>query len=805
MKDFVFPSKPKAHPDAIISGPQYRFTVLTDRLLRYEWAEDGQFVDQASTFAINREFPVPDFHTKDTEDSLEIVTKDFHLSYDKKRFSTGGLVVGFNAKLTDWGAPWRFGSRCSNLGATARTLDEADGRIDMGQGILSREGYAAIDDSDSMLFDGHGFVAGRNPGDRVDGYLFTYGLDYKAAIKALYALSGKQPVLPRYSLGNWWSRYYRYSQDGYVELMDKFKERDIPLSVAVVDMDWHMVKDNRVPHAGWTGYTWDDDVFPDPEKFGRDLHERQLKITLNDHPHAGIHYHEDSYDEMAKFLGHDTSKKTPILFDPTSPKFMEAYLSILHRNVEKVACDFWWIDWQQGPYSKVPGLDPLWLLNHFHFLDNARNGQKPLIFSRYAGPGSHRYPVGFSGDTIISWASLEFQPEFTATASNIGYGWWSHDIGGHMLGSRDDELVTRWIQYGVFSPLMRLHSSNSPWMSKEPWMYKKEHELVMEHFLKLRHRLVPYIYTMNVTGAADDEPLVQPMYWSFPEQEKAYSVPNQYYFGSELIVAPVVKPRDTKTGLGVVQAWFPPTGRYVDIFTGTVYDGDRTLNLYRPLEMIPVLAHEGSIIPLDGSATPGNGCLNPESFEVLVVVGNDGEASVMEEAMDDTNKVPGEALRDNQRTSRIKYVQAEGRLIAKVAGGSWKFRLLAVTEIPKDLKVTVNNKDITKDVTAIIENYPQAPSMVIDCAFKAEANDEITIELGKDPQLSILDHAARMEKMLLEYQTVIDTKDRIWGVINDRKSPINVKIGKLMGLGLDEALIGPLTELVLADGRGLSL
>ena len=100
----------------------------------------------------------------------------------------------------------------------------------------------------------------------------------------------------------------------------------------------------------------------------------------------------------------------------------------------------------------MEGLDPLWMLNHFHFLDNARDGKRPMTFSRYAGPGSHRYPVGFSGDTVVTWESLQFQPYFTSTASNIGYGWWSHDIGGHMGGYKDDELEGRWVSAGrIFS------------------------------------------------------------------------------------------------------------------------------------------------------------------------------------------------------------------------------------------------------------------------------------------------------------------------------------------------------------------
>ncbi|EHY58216.1 hypothetical protein HRR83_004925 [Exophiala dermatitidis] len=824
MKSYHFESTPLARPEVIVQGPHYRFTLLTDRLLRYEWAYDGKFEDRASTFAINRDFPVPKFQTIDHPDELEIITDHFHLSYDKKRFNPSGLLCSFSAKVTLWGAQWRYGEendRRENLGGTARTLDECDGRCDMGTGVLSRFGYADVDDSKSMLFDGKGFVAGRLPGDRIDGYLFCHGHDYKGAIKDFYALSGKQPILPRWALGNWWSRYYKYHQDEYIKLMDEFRKKEVPLSVAVVDMDWHLVDDERVPHAGWTGYTWDDKLFPDPETFGRELHRRHLKITLNDHPHAGIHHHEDAYEEMARFLGHDTSKRNPILFDPTSPKFMEAYLTILHRNIEKIA-DFWWVDWQQGTHTKVPGIDPLWLLNHFHFLDSAHDGKRPLIFSRYAGPGSHRYPVGFSGDTVTTWASLAFQPEFTATASNIGYGWWSHDIGGHYGGARDDELVTRWVQFGVFSPIMRLHSSNSRWSSKEPWLYRKENETIIEKFMRLRHRLIPYLHTCNVLGSIEDEPLIQPMYWHFPKREEAYQVPNQYFFGSELVVAPIVTPKDKRTNLGRVKVWLPPSGRHVDIFTGTVYDGDRELNMYRALDQIPVLAGEGSIIPLDANPVPENGGPNPKHFEVLVVVGRDGKFNVIEDLADDweVNKSEGiEAAAvtaapattgDQQRSTQIEYKQQPGELTVRASSArDWTFRFLAITEIPQNLKVMVDGHDRTSDAVVTIETYPATPSVVVHVpkqdTEKENEKSALTISLGSDPQLSVLDHKARFERLLLDYQTEFDIKDRIWGIVNDRRSAINVKIGKLLSLSVDETLTEPVAELILSDVRGMQL
>lgn len=802
MDKYVLPCEPLASPDAVVAGANYRFTLLGGNVIRYEWSSDGQFEDRASTFAMNRRFPAPDHQIRDVDDQLEIVTPSFHLTYDKKRFSPSGLTVTLNSKVTLWGSEWKYGSDPeNNLGGTARTLDDVDGRCDLGAGIISRSGFASLDDSNSMLFDGKGFVATRLPGDRIDGYLFYYGHDFKRAMKSFYAISGDQPQLPRWALGNWWSRYHAYSADEYIGLMDKFSDRGVPLSVAVIDMDWHLVDDERVPHTGWTGYTWNKTLFPDPSGFGKALHDRKLKITLNDHPHAGVHHHEDLYEEMALALNHDTTKKAPIAFDSTCPKLMDAYLNILHRGIENIACDFWWIDWQQGASSRVPGLDPLWLLNHFHFLDSAQTKaiDQPLIFSRYAGPGSHRYPVGFSGDSITSWASFEFQPEFTATASNIGYGWWSHDLGGHMKGVRDDELVTRWIQFGAFSPILRLHSSNSPWTSKEPWLYCKESEAIIEQFMQFRHRLLPYLFTVNAETASSHEPLIQPMYWNFPSRDVAYEFPNQYYFGPHLIVAPIVKPRDNRTRQAMVKGWIPPQ-RHVDIFTGIVYDGDRELNMYRSLEQIPVLAPEGAIIPLDGKLVPGNGCGNPENFEVLVVVGQDGEFTIIEDPRDDIVKPETGLVEQEPRTAKIQYKQDSGQLRATVKGGAWSFRFLSMNEIPPSLKVTVNGSDIS-DADVRVENYPLVPSMVVNFQPLADGENDLIIDMGPSPQLSVMDHSSRIEDLLRNYQTEFDIKDRIWALVNQANRPVTVRIGGLLSIGTDEALIGPIAELMCSDSR----
>jgi alpha-glucosidase (family GH31 glycosyl hydrolase) len=793
MEGYRFPSEPLANSESCVVGPQYRFTMLNDQVMRYEWSADGVFEDRASTFAINRKFPKPKFRVEEQKDQLDIITPTFQLTYDKQKFSPNGFLVAFAGNQTERGDGWRFGTDGEeNLGGTARTLDGVDGRCDMGTGIISRAGYAVLDDSGSMLFDGHGFVTTRLPGERIDGYLFCYGLDYKGAMRSFFAISGTQPSVPRWCLGNWWSRYYAYEQEEYLTLMEKFKSKDIPLSVAVIDMDWHEVKGDKVPHAGWTGYTWNKDLFPDPLAFAKDLHDRRLKITLNIHPHAGIHSHEEPYEELAKALGHDTTHEVPILFDPTSQKFMYAYFHVLHRKLEEDGCDFWWIDWQQGSYTRIPGIDPLWLLNHFHYLDQKQGiaGSQALIFSRYAGPGSHRYPVGFSGDTFATWESLEFQPEFTVTASNIGYGWWSHDIGGHIFGSRDDECAVRWVQFGVFSPIMRLHSSNSKWQSKEPWLYRSESELAMRDFMQFRHRMVPYIYSNTFSETL---PLLQPLYWNWASHDSAYRFPNQYYFGSALVAAPVVSRRDGRTNLAKTRVWVPP-GRHVDVLTGYVYDGDQEVDMYRTLQQLPLLAAEGSIIPLDRDSVPANGCPNPSAFEVLVVVGQDGQFTIHENNRDDIEQ----GAKETSREIPIEYKQSAGRLTVPGAGREWTFRFLSTAIDFSAISVQIDGKAST-EAECFIDNATHIPRTVIKVPLVAEQS-LIKIELGSNPQLTISDHLPGLSNFLLDYQIEPVVKDQIWRVLSTTQ-PKTVKIARLLSLNVDPELLGPCAELLLSDSR----
>lgn len=650
-----------AHPDAVVAGPTYRFSILTSRLIRMEWSEDGEFVDEQTQVVADRAFDVPDFVVERLGAGLEIRTSHLRLRYDGGPFTAAGLSVTLTRGAADpHYASWRYGESYpqrlpgrGNLLGTARTLDEVDGECELEPGVLATYGFAVLDDSTSVLLSADGWIAPRPAGGR-DLYFFGHGRDYHAALADYHRLTGPVPLVPRYVLGNWWSRYWPYRDEEYLGVMDRFRAERIPLSVAVIDMDWHVVDIDPAIGTGWTGYTWNRDLFPDPPAFLAGLHDRGLAVTLNVHPADGIRRHEEAYAAVARAVGIEPDSGTAVEFDVTSREFVDAYLSHVHHPLEAQGVDFWWIDWQSGGATAIEGLDPLWMLNHIHYTDSARNGRRPLTFSRYAGPGSHRYPVGFSGDTVTTWASLEFQPYFTATAANIGYPWWSHDIGGHMFGTRDVEMAVRWFQLGVFSPVNRLHSTSSAFASKEPWGYGPAAERIMAAFLRLRHRLVPYLYTGAWATHTDQVALVRPMYHDHPDVPEAYHVPTQAMIGEHLLLAPITSPAEPRTHRAGVRAWLPP-GSWFDIFTGHRYEGGRLVQLHRGLDQYPVLARAGAVLPLQADPM-ADVALNPDALELRVFPGT----AVSHLTEDDGSAEPGPAGRRSTRIEQEFHSQDDG-------------------------------------------------------------------------------------------------------------------------------------------------
>ncbi|WP_024866900.1 glycoside hydrolase family 31 protein [Butyrivibrio sp. FCS014] len=619
----------------MVTGDKYRITVLTDRLIRLEYREDNAFEDRMSKTVVNRSFPEISYEERRSDSGIEIETKALLLKYDEKPFSTLGLSIELKNEGTVWHYSITYGNTDGNLMGTARTLDGCDGGLFLEEGIFGRKGFAVLNDSDSPVVvsgteDGpENYSYENRKGEGLDIYFFGYGKDFFGGLKDFYALCGKTPMIPRYALGNWWSRYYRYTEESYKEVVDKFEELQIPLSVAVIDMDWHLTEVDPKYGSGWTGYTWNSELFPDYKRFLKMLHERKLATTLNLHPADGIRGFECMYSKMAKSVGIDPETEEPVEFDLADPVFRKAYFDVVMNPYEEDGVDFWWIDWQQGTGRSKDDVDPLFLLNHYHYHDQEKRNRRPMIFSRYAGPGSHRYPVGFSGDTVMTWKSLDFQPYFTSTSSNIGYGFWSHDIGGHMMGDKNNERLIRWIQFGVFSPVMRLHSSSSSFLNKEPWVMEEPYKGLMTKYMRLRHQLIPYLYTESRRANEDDRPLIRPVYYMLPDDERAYRVKNEYGFGEELLVAAITKPMDDELKMSAVNMLLPE-GRWFDIFSGRIYKGAAMRKFYRRLDDIPVLMGEGGVVPMSLEDRK-NGTDNPGSLRLYVGFGKDGSYEMYED------------------------------------------------------------------------------------------------------------------------------------------------------------------------------
>lgn len=707
---------PKADAKAVVTSGNARFTVLTPQLIRMEWSADGQFEDRATLTFVNRETPVPEFKVRESKSKLTITTPALTLTYLKNgKFSDKNLKAVFtlNGKEVVW-TPGMENPQ--NLLGTTRTLDGADGsklKEPMEQGILSRAGWSLIDDSQRHVLTPDGseweeWVEARPEGDRQDLYLFAYGHDYKQALADYALVAGRAPMPPKYTLGYWWSRYWQYSDNEFVDLVNKLKSMDVPIDVLIVDMDWHETwglrksnspKDENGQRIGWTGYTWQKELFPSPANFLKWTENEELKVALNLHPASGIQPYEAVYDDFTKEYGwSEKGKSVPFKIDER--KWAEAYFKTVLEPMERDGVDFWWLDWQQWKESKyTPGLSNTFWLNHtfFNHAERQNPGLRPFIYHRWGGLGSHRYPLAFSGDTYATWPMLAYLPYFTATASNVNYGWWGHDIGGHMFHktqkATDPELYTRWLQYGVFTPIFKTHSTKDPRIERCIWCFP-DHMFLMRDAIRLRYTLAPYIYNAARENYDTGVGMCRPMYYDYPESDKAYETSEQFMFGNDILATTITQPVDSITGLAPRTIWFPE-GAWFDCATGSMYEGGRTEELHYTLAENPHYAKAGSIIPMN-PATVKNLQQPCDTLVLTFIPGGDGqlrhyEDDGMSQQYKTNYAVTTVSKKQEGNTVRVRISPREGSFAGASDSRSYELRFPAVFP-PKSVKV--NGKEL---------------------------------------------------------------------------------------------------------------
>ena len=421
---------------------------------------------------------------------------------------------------------------------------------------------------------------------------------------------------------------------------------------------------------------------------------------------------------------------------------MVNYFKLFHRLLEVQGVDFWWLDWQQGAKTSIDGLDPLFWLNHLHWQDQvtnpARRNRRPIIFSRWGGLGNHRYPIGFSGDTHSTWESVAFQPYFTATAGNVGYSFWSNDIGGHFPGAVPAEVYTRWVQLGTISPFLRTHSTKHPDAERKIWKFPQEFFEAMRESFHLRYSLIPYIYTAARKTYDTSAGMCQPLYYEWPELDEAYDAKGEYLYGDQMLAAPVTAPRDEVSRCALQQVWLPP-GQWTHWFTGQTWEGPRTISILTPLNQIPLFVRGGGIVPT--APKMSNSQEHPLDTLILnVFPGNEGAYELYEDDGNSTGYQSGQCTwtRFEQTRSgsevRVTVQPVRGHFAGMVEQRAYEVRLAGTwpaREVLLDGKPLAKGSAWSYD-TKTLANVIQLPAAPVHVERK------LVVRLGEDAPLNAL-------------------------------------------------------------------
>ena len=278
-------------------------------------------------------------------------------------------------------------------------------------------------------------------------------------------------------------------------------------------------------------------------------------------------------------------------------------------------------------YNNIKDKETLSILNHhiyamYALLQNKRG----VILTRNHDDGIHKDGIIYTGNTKVDWETLSILPKYFQTASNNGLSYVTSPIGGYYGGIEDFELYIRYIQLGVFSSMLILASDDGKYYKREPWRWNESQSEIIKKYLKLRNKLIPYIYTEDYIYAKSGSPLIQPLYYKYP---KIYDEPNyksQYFFGSKMLVCPIIKKKNTIMNR-VVQRMFIPEGIWYELESGKKYKGNKYYISFYKDEDYPVFVRQGSIIVTSLEETTDI----PNKLEVIIYPGEDGDYQLYED------------------------------------------------------------------------------------------------------------------------------------------------------------------------------
>lgn len=521
----------------------------------------------------------------------------------------------------------RFPARTFNLYKEARKFPP---------GLLSMSGYFFLNDSEGAVLDEEDFPVERQRPGSQDWYFFGYGLDYKQALADFRLLSGPAPMPPRKSLGIMFSRWPAFTQEEIEDLAGSFAANGYPLSTLVMDMEWHQ--------EGWGHWEFDPALIPDPERFFSRCRELGLDVTFNDHPldvrEDDVHFEEyvkqggpEVVVREREYRGRTVRMAT---VDICNKQQNRAFRKVCQSHIWDLGLDFWWNDGSRGQMRTTLGQ---LVSNKSFFEDSVRSGRRGMHLARHGGLGSHRYGAFFTGDANSDYDVLRLQCEFNIRSAGAGISQISHDIGGFALDASevrpnsagvpviDPVRYLRWLQFGVFNPVLRFHSAPGCG-SRRPDDYDGELEGACRRWLRVRHSLLPYLYTANREFHETGLPATRGMFLEEPENPDAYRF-DQFYFGPDILVAPVL----SASGSRVVYLPGPSSGGVAgwwEFETATFHPGGGIITREPPPAEVPVYVRAGSMIPRQDPDDP----IHPGHIARLILdvyPGPSGRASLYED------------------------------------------------------------------------------------------------------------------------------------------------------------------------------
>ncbi|MGD9613682.1 MAG: TIM-barrel domain-containing protein, partial [Kiritimatiellia bacterium] len=414
-------------------------------------------------------------------------------------------------------------------------------------------------------------------------------------------LTGEIPLVPLHALGLWYSRYFAYGEDTALATIDRFRAEGIPLDLFVADTDWRV--------GASCGYGVNEALFPDMARFVRKAHERQVRVMLNDHPEP----------------------KGKAALDPEELRFRrDGLVSLLENGV-----DLWWFDrnWHTHLQAPAPGLDKeVWGMRLYRDVTQAfRPERRPLIMANVDGinngrrdapshPAAHRFPVWWTGDTCAEWNYLRLGVANGVDSGIVALLPYVHeDLGGHH-GQPDPELYVRFMQFGAFAPVARIHCTTG--VHRYPWEYGADVAGIVGDYFRLRYRLLPLLYAAAHEANRSGTPLLRRGDLEWPDMPEAADS-TQYLLGDDLLVAPLLEP--ARNGADAERTvWIPP-GEWIDLWTGRAHRGPATIGVRCSLREFPLFARRGGVV-LSAPQRQSSGVpVWPELVVEAYVAAEDGE------------------------------------------------------------------------------------------------------------------------------------------------------------------------------------